>query len=263
MKIRFLLIALAAASRLTCHAGISEPDNIIYGTILLGTNALTAHSTNVFVEARQTTNGPAIASYQMGSLPTAGNYYSLRVSLEDSPPANPVASQTGNILYVTVRDQTGVRTQQVYTVADRGHATRMDFGNPQPDGDGDGLPDAWELLYYGSLGVGANFVAANGQTALANYIAGTDPNNTNSVLEVNIQLNASQQRIVSFYGIAAAGTGYTGLSRIYDLQYTTNFASVWLDIPGMNNVTGNNQTVNYLETGTNSSAFYRVKVRLQ
>jgi hypothetical protein len=262
MKTRFLLIALAAASRLTCHAGLPEPDNIVYGEIFIGTNQITAKSTNFVIEARLTTNGPAIASYTMGSLPTAGNFYSLRLSLENSAPSTIVASQPGDSVYVVVRDKTGVRFAQPLTVGSRLGVQRLDFGQAPATTDVNGLPLNWENLFFGRTGLDPGALAANGMTVLQNYIAGTDPNNTNSVLELDIQLNASHQRIISFYGIAAQGTGYTGLTRIYDLQYTTNLGT-WFDIPGMNNVLGNNQAVNYLEAGANPSSFYRVKAHLQ
>ncbi len=69
MKRLIFLITMAATGLFRAQATVPEPDNIIYGTITLGTNLVTAAQTNVIVSASATLNGPAIASYQMGWLP--------------------------------------------------------------------------------------------------------------------------------------------------------------------------------------------------
>jgi hypothetical protein len=47
------------------------------------------------------------------------------------------------------------------------------------DMDGDGLPDAWEILYFGSTNALPNAHGdADGQSNLQEYIAGTDPTNS-------------------------------------------------------------------------------------
>ena len=92
MKKQIFLIAVATAGLFRAQAAIPEPDNVIYGLITLGTNLVTAANTNVLISASAQWNGPAIASYQMGWQPAAGNFYTLRISLESLLPlANPAA----------------------------------------------------------------------------------------------------------------------------------------------------------------------------
>ena len=53
------------------------------------------------------------------------------------------------------------------------------------DGDGDGLPDAWELTYFGTLGDGpGGDPDGDGVTNLQEYLAGTDPNDPTSKLAI-------------------------------------------------------------------------------
>ena len=82
-----LPIVLSVAESVV-QATVTEPDNLIYGNITLNNVLVTAARTDVVVEARRTTNGPAIASYRMGSDPAAGNFYTLRLAIESVTPLN-------------------------------------------------------------------------------------------------------------------------------------------------------------------------------
>jgi hypothetical protein len=246
------------------RAGLPEPDNILYGTITLDNQPVTAARADVVVEARRLISGPAVASYRMGSSSQAGGYYSLRIPLESALPLiNPDASLTGDSLFIVVLDASGIRSQTTYTVGDRAMVQRLDFGSAVLDGDGDGLPDAWETLNFGSLNVAANSINLNGQTALQNYVAGTNPNDTNSVFSVSVSIT-NNLRLVSFQAFRAEGVGYEGLSRYYSLEYSTNVgASAWAGVDNYTNLLGNNQTLTYQSSDTNSPVFYRGKVWLQ
>src|SRR5437867_2880970 len=104
-----LLVALLALPSGT-RATLPEPDNILYGSITLDGALVTAARTDVVIQARRTTNGPAIASYRMGSNPALGNFYSLRLLLESvSPISDTNASQVAQSLSIVVTDSTGVR----------------------------------------------------------------------------------------------------------------------------------------------------------
>lgn len=105
----------------SAKAEIREPDNVLYGTITLNNVPVTAARTDVIVEARRLINGPAVASYRMGTNPRIGNFYSLEVPLESLPPvADPVASQTGESLIIVVMDASGLRGQTTYVLGERG-----------------------------------------------------------------------------------------------------------------------------------------------
>src|SRR5947199_381151 len=93
-------VALLLLVRVAVRAGVPEPDNVLYGTIDLDNQPVTANRTDVVVEARRLIGGPAIARYQMGSSAQAGNFYSLRVSLESAQPFfDPNASLVGDSLF--------------------------------------------------------------------------------------------------------------------------------------------------------------------
>ena len=148
-------------------------------------------------------------------------------------------------------------------MGDRGAVQRLDFGAAVLDSDGDGLPDAWERLHLGSTSPTPNSINANGQTTLQNYVAGTNPNDTNSLFRVAVTASGANA-LVSFQALRAEGTGYEGLSRYYSLEYSTNAgAGLWLGLNNFTNLLGNNQTITYQPPGTNGPAFYRGRVWLQ
>src|SRR5204863_10122132 len=117
------LLRVLALLLLTCTTSLAiipEPDNILYGTITLDNLPVTAAMTNVIIEARRTTNGPAIATYRMGSDQQAGNSYSLQVSIESlAPIADTNASQAGDALLILLRDDSGIRGHTTSTIVKR------------------------------------------------------------------------------------------------------------------------------------------------
>ena len=246
------------------HAAIPEPDNILYGNITLDNTLVTADRTDVVIEARRQTNGPAIASYQMGSDASLGNLYALNLTIESVTPITDTnASQISDTLFIVVTDGTGIRAETTYTITDRGVAQRVDFGVAAVDSDGDGLPDAWELQQFTNLGQNPGTMDANGMTALQNFIAGTDPNDPNSGFKLSITRTNSQNR-VSFQAIKAEGPGYDGMTRLYTLESNPTFSGgSWAAVSGYSDVVGNNQMVDYATTGTATPEFFRGNITLQ
>ncbi len=158
------------------HADVPEPDNVIYGAITLGATAVTAANTNVVIEARKAASGPVVASYRMGDNPTYANAYSLEIPLEAFfPLANTNASRVGALLYLTVRDNSGVRDTRTLAIAQRGQLVRLDF--TELDTDGDSLPDRWETQYFGSAASGDPNTDpdGDGRNNLQEFIDGTNP----------------------------------------------------------------------------------------
>src|SRR5438034_8741054 len=168
------------------------------------------------------------------------------VSLESAQPLfDPNASLVGDSLFIVVLDGSGIRSQSIYTVGDRGAVQRLDFGAAVLDSDGDGLPDAWERLHLGSTSPTPNSINANGQTTLQNYVAGTNPNDTNSLFRVAVTASGANA-LFSFQALRAEGTGYEGLSRYYSLEYSTNAgAGLWL---GLNNFTRSEEHTSELQS---------------
>lgn len=206
--------------------------------------------------------GPAIATYRMGSSPQAGDYYALRVKLESlAPILDPTASQTGDNLLIVVSDASGVRAQMNVTMAERGRFERVDIGAAVADSDGDGLPDAWEAHYFGGLGQSAGSLNANGLTARQNFVAGTNPNDPESVFELGVELNSGQMS-VSFVTLRAEGPGYEGLTRRYSLETSpASIGSSWAGVTGFTEIPGNNNVVTY-QAPASTSAFFRGMITL-
>jgi hypothetical protein len=260
--IAILILTLIASPAV--RAEISEPDNLLYGTIILDSALITSNRTDVVIEARRTMGGTPIASYRMGANSQIGNFYLLRLALESvSPITSTNASEVGNAVFIIVRDATGVRGQTTYTFPERGNVQRTDFGTPSGgDSDGDGLPDAWEIANFGSLNQNPNTINANGQTTLNNFTMGSNPNNTSTLFAVNISKSGSQT-LVSFLARRADGSGYEGRARYYSLESSTNAVGTWTGVSGFTNLFGNNQTVTFQTPPASVPAFYRGKVWLQ
>lgn len=255
------LLTLAVAA-LTTRAELPAPDNILYGAITLNGQVITALSNQVSIEARRTTNGPAIASYRMGAQAVATNFYVLRLPLEElAQVAAPNASLVGDTVYLVIKVGLLDGPLLAYTFPESGVAQRLDFGIASADSDNDGLPDAWELAKFGNLSAGPGTLAANGRTAWQNFIAGADPVSTNGLFTLSISTN-NNLKVVSFFGRKAEGAGYTNYTRSYLLESATNLSSAnWHGVPGFTNILGNNQTVEYTIPTTNLS-FFRGQVRL-
>jgi hypothetical protein len=257
MRLSWLLVGSVSAA-------IPEPDNLIYGSIVLDNVPITAARTDVVIEARRTTNGPAIASYRMGANPALGDFYALTLTLESvAPVTNSNVSQVGDSVFITVLEGGNLRGQTGFLIMERGVAERIDFGAVVVDGDGDGLPDTWELVHFAGLGTNVNSLMANGQTAGAHYLAGTNPNDPTDGFRLLLTDSNGVKR-VSFTTRAASGPGYEGLTRHYTLESKTALAlPTWVGVSGLINVPGTNQTMVYETAGQTGSAFFRGKITLQ
>jgi len=88
----------------------------------------------------------------------------------------------------------------------------------------DGLPIAWLLTYFGTTNVNANAdPTGKGMTIAQDYLAGTDPNNSNSVLRITTESFSSG-------GTSATLTWSSTPTRYYYILKTPNLsAPVWTD----------------------------------
>jgi hypothetical protein len=185
-------LLFAPASR----AVISEPDNRVWGSVLLGGLAVTAADTNIVVEARRSLTDPPLASYRMGASRAAGDFYSLAIPVESvAPQTDADATQTGETILILVHNGQFIRYLTLYTVGTRGKVTRIDLGDI--DSDSNGLVDNWERQYFGASGQDPNgdpdrdgvnnrnemLGGTNPQLADARHPADTSP--TNNVITIN------------------------------------------------------------------------------
>jgi endo-1,4-beta-D-glucanase Y len=137
----------------------------------------------------------------------------------------------------------------------------------QSDSDGDGLPDNWEILHFGSVTNSAGFVPddydADGFNDGSEYIAGTDPADAQSYLKLAVT-RAGQNLIFSCPTLEASGTGYFGKRRYYDLLTRTNLTTgAWQSVQGATNLAGVTGTFSYTNAAPVNAAYYVVRTRLQ
>jgi hypothetical protein len=121
--------------------------------------------------------------------------------------------------------------------------------------DTNGLPIAWELLNFGHLGVDPNDDPdSDGMSNAQEYLAGTNPNDPNSDLEI-ISLSATPG------GANATVTWESVLTRNYYLQkrLSLNPNSIWFD-SGLGLISPDGPVTMVTIADTNaSSRFYRVR----
>ena len=118
------------------------------------------------------------------------------------------------------------------------------------DSDGDGLPDAWEILYFGNLTAsnGTGDSDGDGMNDAQELIAGTSPTNSASVLAVQLS-TASSANQVSWYGVSG---------RYYRLEYTDSLTNGWT--PQGTVSSGDNAQIVELDIPGGGKRFYRIRV---
>ena len=122
------------------------------------------------------------------------------------------------------------------------------------DSDGDGMDDAWEMAYFGTLARdGTGDFDGDGMTDYQEFLAGTDPTNSNSVLRVFILSSVGNTNVTLLW------PGST--NRAYRAQYKeTVQPGPWTDLPGQPTVTGGTALQNDPTAPGTGQRFYRVVV---
>ena len=226
----YWLIALCFA--FPARAEIPEPDNVLWGIVTLAGQPVTAADTTVVIQARKTANGPVVASYRMGEAPAYGDLYSLRVPIEVFLPLTDTnASRLGGLIYLSVRDDSGVRVTRNTSIPSRGKLTRVDF--VELDTDGDGLPDSWEQRYFGSnTGANSNADGDNdGRNNRDEFLAGTDPTRADGRHPADIFPADNAIDFDEFDTYANAwfhGDPWTASPTNIPIAYATRAAFLWL-----------------------------------
>ena len=122
---------------------------------------------------------------------------------------------------------------------------------------GDGLPDWWQVRYFG-LNSGDAVSSANPDSDPFNneqeYTADTDPTNPLSFFYVEAMSNVPPSQFVCFL----SSTG-----RTYTLLYGTNLVSgTWTNLPANTDVHGNGELMPLCDTNSSATRFYRVQVQM-
>jgi hypothetical protein len=205
---------------------------VLFGTVILGARVVTADDTEVVVEARRHVGGAVLASYAMGSNPAAGNYYSLRIPVENNVPfASPMASLAGDLLDVIVRDATGDLDSLAFTVGSRATVTKLDFGSL--DSDQNGLPDAWELQYFGRIGVDPNSMPTLDRlTVMQKFKLGIDPTKANAPHPADtspFDYSLTFGEVATYGQYWKAGLAWSVAPTDIPVEYVTRAGALWKD----------------------------------
>ena len=121
----------------------------------------------------------------------------------------------------------------------------------------DGLPIPWLLAYFGTTNVNANAdPTGKGMTVAQDYVAGTNPNNVNSVLRITSESLTP--------GSASSVTWESVPTRLYYIQGNTNLAtSSWLDSGlGLISPSAGSSTIGSFTDTLAPDKFYRVQAVL-
>ena len=157
-----------------------------------------------------------------------------------------------------------------------------DTGGLYYDWDGDGIPNWWEARFSRSgskTGLKASDDDdADGQSNYNEFVAYTNPTNTNSkfvigleqivVAPVKVQSNSPLRLMTAKSLVATPETGTTfalkwqsAVGRTYSVFMSTNLADGWSDKP-VAEIEGTGEEIEYVPTQGNASMFFKVTVRL-
>jgi len=244
------LFVILCASRLV--AAISEPDNIIYGRIVIDGALVTAADTTVTVSAVGS-SGEIYSTYAMGEDPSTGDFYRLIIPVEAFGPTtvSNVSVIGSSVRVVVKKSSVEVRDYDV-TITDRGVVARIDLGGV--DDDHDGVPDAWELEHFGNLStVSATSDFDNdGMIDRDELIAGSDPDDPLSLFRID-DVKSLDDGWCRINWKSAAG-------RTYKIMTSTNLLSgAWQ--PMVDGVMATPPANTYEINAGKDAIFFRVYVR--
>ncbi|MBX3746372.1 MAG: hypothetical protein KF833_13785 [Verrucomicrobiae bacterium] len=257
-----LWLAIGTLGVVTAKARLPEPDTILWGTIAIDGQPVTAARTDLVVQARLGAAGPVIAAYRMGSDPAAGNRYVLRIPTQTpEAPLNPWAASIGTAVRIQLTSAVQLLDEAIETVVERGGFARRDFvlgETPAPV-----LPEAWQIRYFGVTGLDPNADPdGDGRTLWEEFVAGTDPTQPDTGPLLGVEGTAGGA-ILAFMAHRAEGPGYEGRTRVYTLETVDAVGAAWAPVPGLTEVVGAGQVVTHTSEGPSNPRFFRLRIGLR
>lgn len=185
---KLTVMALLMLPVTVTQAVIPEPDNLLFGTVSLDGQQLTAANTGVKLVLEY--DGNEIGNYTMGDFIAARNQYVLEVPVDSVKERRTSALRVGDTLAIRFRQGTSSILAATFDVAERGSTYEMDLvlvsedfiigSDPDsPDSDGDGISDVYEVANglnpLSSDDASLDF-DGDGVSNLQEYLNGTDIN---------------------------------------------------------------------------------------
>ena len=193
-----LLMLVAAPAK----AAIPEPDLVWYGKVLTSSGGATVRLTTgtlVWHIERLTGGPPIILATQLTNINDQFSF-ALRIPCESPEPGGSISTNAINLTTPPVRYRRSSVTldgqplslisaasefSPLPTQRGRIEAVDLQLGTALIDADGDGLADAWEQQYFGSLSANAaEDPDGDGMNNLREFRAGTNPTDAQSLFEV-------------------------------------------------------------------------------
>ena len=262
-----LLLALMLTSAKPVNAdGIPEPSLVVYGVVsdpsAGGGRVSFGTLTWVF---QPLDGGPAITL--TGTLTNINDQFSyvLRVPCETEIPGAPLSAgvlklssspTSYNRAQVTIEGILATFNQPdlanlVLSRTDRGRIERIDLSVRLNTGGG--LPEAWQLQYFGRTGIDpADDADKDGLTNLAEFKAGTNPTDAKSLFEImNVSLDSSGSPLIEWSSVAG---------KFYTLQRSADLLNGFADLQSNIAATAPKNSFRDTTAPGNGPYFYRLRV---
>lgn len=132
------------------------------------------------------------------------------------------------------------------------------------DSNDNGIPDEWELVWFGSMGPPTPLADrdGNGRSDILQFLEGSGV--SNALPELLLYPTSNRVDLLSFEARPAQGPGYQGRRRFYAVESTTSLtAAVWTAVPGLERIKGTGQTVIVTNTPAPATRVLRVRAWLE
>ena len=180
----------------------------------------------------------------------------IGVGLSSNALAMPTASASYTIDFFLANAPIRTASTRIFSFsrADRARQQRVDadFLVAFPDTNGNGLPDWWQLIYFGHLGNDPNADAdGDGLSNLAEYLAGTNPTNRLSALAFVGARKDAATMVVEWSSVS---------NRTYSLLRSTNVLAGFAVLRTNLVATPPQNTFQDTTASGGATYFYRVKL---